>query len=108
MPCFPQLQKHQNIPVIITFFIIFLFLSNASAQDIYINEFLASNSSINQDPDFNEYSDWLELFNAGEQDATLDGFYLTDDLDDSTKWRDRKSTRLNSSHTDISRMPSSA
>ena len=23
-------------------------------------------------------------------------------------WRDRKSTRLNSSHTDISRMPSSA
>ncbi|NIA30211.1 MAG: hypothetical protein GWP06_09905 [Actinobacteria bacterium] len=87
MPCFSQLQKHHNIPVIITFFIIFFFLSNTRAQDIYINEFLASNSSINQDPDFNEYSDWLELFNAGEQDATLDGFYLTDDLDDSTKWR---------------------
>ena len=29
-------------------------------------------------------------------------------LEDALKTRDRKSTRLNSSHTDISRMPSSA
>ena len=29
-------------------------------------------------------------------------------LSQSTVWQDRKSTRLNSSHTDISRMPSSA
>ena len=29
-------------------------------------------------------------------------------LNDATDERDRKSTRLNSSHTDISRMPSSA
>ena len=34
---------------------------------------------------------------------------LTDVINKSLKWiRDRKSTRLNSSHTDISRMPSSA
>ena len=40
-------------------------------------------------------------------EATVDR-WLQDDVIDIDAHRDRKSTRLNSSHTDISRMPSSA
>jgi len=33
--------------------------TNPVVSQVYINEFLASNSSVNTDPDFNEYSDWI-------------------------------------------------
>ena len=36
------------------------------------------------------------------------GFYFITFIDDYTRYRDRKSTRLNSSHESVSRMPSSA
>ena len=42
--------------------------------------------------------DWVEVIPKVEEEAVL----VTSEV------RDRKSTRLNSSHTDISRMPSSA
>ena len=86
MLCFPLMRKYHIIPVIVSF-ILFIFLSMATAQKIVINEFLASNSSVNQDPDFSEYSDWIELFNTSENDVALEGYFLTDDLDDSSKWR---------------------
>ena len=53
------------------------------AQELYINEFLAFNSTINQDPDYGGYSDWIEVYNAG---VDLEGYYLTDDLENTTKW----------------------
>ena len=44
-------------------------------------------------------SAWLEAFNSGDR-ARLDDYFK--------KYEDRKSTRLNSSHDELSRMPSSA
>jgi hypothetical protein len=64
----------------------FILQSSVSGQ-IYINEFLASNSTINQDPDFNEYSDWIELYNAGSSSVNLNGYYLTDNIDNPDKWK---------------------
>ncbi len=55
--------------------------------EIVINEFLASNSSINIDSDFNSYSDWLELYNPNSTNVDLSNWYLTDNLSDSTKWQ---------------------
>ena len=46
------------------------------------------------------------LFGGSDKDDKTDIQYLGKDPD--TGEKDRKSTRLNSSHTDISRMPSSA
>jgi len=68
--------------------VIFLFTVNSqiSAQ-VYINEFLASNSSINVDPDFNEYSDWFELYNSNSSSFDLGGFFLTDDLSNPSKYQ---------------------
>ena len=57
-----------------------LMAGNEAKGQILINEFLASNATINQDPDFYEYADWIELYNAGISNINLNGYYLTDDL----------------------------
>lgn len=55
------------------------------SADPIINEFLASNDGIIQDED-GDFSDFVELYNQGDQLANLAGWYLTDDADDLTKW----------------------
>lgn len=56
------------------------------SQGVVINEFLASNSSINIDPDFQTYSDWIELYNPHTDTLDLSGYFLTDNLNDLEKW----------------------
>src|SRR5262245_39476021 len=51
-----------------------------------ISEFMASNSSAVLDED-NDYSDWLEIYNPCLPSVNLDGWYLTDDAANLTKWR---------------------
>lgn len=53
---------------------------------LVINEFMASNSSTIRDPQ-GQYDDWIELYNAGPESLNAAGMYLTDDLDQPTKWR---------------------
>ena len=53
---------------------------------VVLNEVLASNHSIAADPDFNDYGDWVELYNPGNLSADLSGFTLTDDFDQPSKW----------------------
>ena len=47
---------------------------------ITINEVLASNNSINTDPDYGSNADWIELYNAGQTDVNLGGWAVTDNL----------------------------
>ncbi|MFT6865613.1 MAG: hypothetical protein ACJA08_000436 [Cyclobacteriaceae bacterium] len=63
-----------------------LLLSKLNGQ-LYINEFLASNATTNADPDYAEYSDWFELYNAGATAVNLKGYYLTDNLGKPDKWK---------------------
>ena len=51
-----------------------------------INEFLASNDAFNVD-EAGEFDDWLELFNPADQAIDLSGLYLTDDLENLTRWQ---------------------
>jgi hypothetical protein len=67
--------------------IFFICASGLFAQDILINEILASNASINSDPDYGVFSDWIEIYNAGDQAVELDGYFLTDDATNWQKWR---------------------
>ena len=75
--------------IIIAFSLFFVAnLSAQSSKNILINEFLASNVSVDADiVDFDDYSDWIELYNAGEVDADLSGYYLTDDPDNPFRWK---------------------
>jgi hypothetical protein len=71
--------------------IVILLCSNLSAQQhphILINEFLASNVTIDADIyDFDDYSDWIELYNAENVAVDISGFFLTDDLDNPSRWK---------------------
>jgi len=55
---------------------------------LVINEFMASNSSGSDvnDPQ-GDYDDWIEIYNAGDTAINIAGMYLTDDLDEPTKWQ---------------------
>ncbi|HYW94363.1 MAG TPA: CotH kinase family protein [Bacteroidales bacterium] len=54
---------------------------------IVINEFQASNSGSIQDPLFNDYSDWIELYNGNSSPADVSGYFLTDDLHHPSNWQ---------------------
>ncbi len=62
-----------------------LMASAAVNADVVITEFMASNFDALQDDDC-EYSDWIELFNFGSSATDLNGWSLTDDPSDLTKW----------------------
>lgn len=55
------------------------------AADVVISELLASNSEGLRDED-GDPSDWVELWNRGDEAADLDGWYLTDDDNELDKW----------------------
>ncbi|HRS09482.1 MAG TPA: lamin tail domain-containing protein [Sedimentisphaerales bacterium] len=55
-------------------------------SDVCINEIMAANDLAVRDPQ-GGYDDWIELFNPADVPAGIGGLYLTDDLDDPTKWR---------------------
>ena len=61
--------------------------SDMAFGQIMVNEFVASNSSVIEDPDFHNSSDWLELYNTGNTAVNLRGFYVTDNLNNPTKWK---------------------
>ena len=60
-------------------------LQPASGQ-VIINELVASNSMLVDEPDFGSSSDVVELFNADSSDIDLSGWHLTDNFNDTTKW----------------------
>jgi hypothetical protein len=66
--------------------LIFLCGGRAGGQ-ILISEFQALNTTTVRDPDFQSYSDWLELYNSGPADTDMSGYWLTDDLLQPDKWK---------------------
>lgn len=56
-----------------------------SASDVYITEFMADNVSTLADED-GDFSDWIEVHNAGNDPVDITGWHLTDNATDPTKW----------------------
>lgn len=73
----------QRLSLTLIFFVGFTL---SQTPNIIINEFLTSNAHINYDPDYKNYSDWFELYNNENYPINLNGYYLTDDLTNPTKW----------------------
>lgn len=59
--------------------------SNPILGDLVINEFMASNDITIADQD-GEFDDWVELYNNGSESISLDGYFLSDNPDNLTKW----------------------
>lgn len=53
--------------------------------DIHLNEVMASNKNVVTDED-EDFSDWIEIYNQGEETLSLNGFGLSDDALDPFKW----------------------
>lgn len=66
-------------------FILLLGIANLPAQNVVINELMSLNATTIADED-GDYSDWIELFNSGNNAIDLDGFGLSDDTDEPLKW----------------------
>lgn len=75
----------------LNFFLAVLLISSVYGQQkprIYINEFLASNVSVNADiVDFDDYSDWIELYNDEETSINIGGWFISDDKDEPARYR---------------------
>ncbi len=55
------------------------------APEVLVNEFMASNASTVADAT-GAYPDWLELYNVTDTDVDLEGWTLTDDLEELDKF----------------------
>lgn len=55
-------------------------------NEITINELMCANTTSIKD-NFNEYEDWIEIYNPQDTSINLTGKYLTDKKDNLTKWQ---------------------
>ncbi|HJX72376.1 MAG TPA: lamin tail domain-containing protein, partial [Bacteroidales bacterium] len=74
-----------HIRVIICFISVIIFSVRLYPQDVVINEIMPLNGSTLADMD-GEYSDWIELYNAGDLAVDLSGYGLTDNVMLPFKW----------------------
>ncbi|HHS96167.1 MAG TPA: hypothetical protein ENJ45_06210, partial [Phaeodactylibacter sp.] len=54
-------------------------------QNLFINEIAASGTTYADEAQ--ECDDWIELYNAGTEAVSIGGLFLTDDLDNRSKWQ---------------------
>lgn len=59
--------------------------SASPAPGVFISEFMADNDRTLNDED-GESTDWIEIFNSGSTPASLNGWFLTDDASNLSKW----------------------
>ena len=78
--------NHKLSKVVLLIFLLSGLYVNGRCQ-LVINEFMASNSSVISDPEFHNFSDWIELYNSGNSDINLNGYYITDNLNRPDKWK---------------------
>ncbi|MFK8037233.1 MAG: CotH kinase family protein [Crocinitomicaceae bacterium] len=55
------------------------------SQNLVINEVMSSNSTSIFDED-GDFVDWIELYNNSNSAIDLEGYYLSDELDETQKW----------------------
>ncbi len=68
-------------------FLAFIAWFSISAQaQILINEYSASNLSTIEDDNM-KYEDWIELYNTTDSTINLQGYYLSDDVDNPKLWQ---------------------
>jgi len=65
-----------------------------AAPTVVINEVLVGNASINLDPDYTNYSSWIELYNPGSTIVDLSNHYLTNNMGIPNLWKIPKNTKI--------------
>ena len=65
--------------------IIFSLICQAASAQIFINEVCSDNESIIADEE-GDYEDWIELYNGGNSEVNLEGYFLSDNEQQLDKW----------------------
>lgn len=55
--------------------------------DVWINEWMARNTSTKTDPADGDFEDWIELYNPGTSAVDLSGYWLTDNVTNHTQFK---------------------
>ena len=77
-----------KLSVLSTLLFLISFPFGIIAQDLLINEFMASNVALAPEiVDYDDYSDWIEIYNNTLETINLSGYGITDDLEDPEKWK---------------------
>ena len=61
-------------------------LSSPLYSQVVLNEIVSKNESVLVD-DFQNYSDWIELYNTAMDSVLLSAYFLSDDINDPFKWQ---------------------
>ncbi len=70
----------------LNYILVLLFLSSY-AYALELSEVLVANTHTNLDPQYNEFSSWIELYNESAQTVHVGGYYLSDDSNNPKKWK---------------------
>ena len=68
------------------FLLLITFVSLSVNSQLVVNEYSAANYDSYQD-NYNEYEDWLEVYNPTAIAIDISGYYLSDKLSNPTKWQ---------------------
>lgn len=68
-------------------FNLLLTISASSFSQVVINEVLADNGSYVFDPETEDYPDFIELYNAGDEAVDISSYSITDDIENADKWK---------------------
>lgn len=90
-----KLKIKSSLVIIVFFILLIVFaliinngnfnIEKSSSSNLYINEILAINKNIIKDS-YNEYNDYIEIYNANNYDINLSGYFLSDELMSNKKW----------------------
>lgn len=86
------MMKNDQIPLARHFFklsgiglILFILITRASFSQVVINEVCSNNGDILNDS-YGDFTDWIEILNAGPDTVDLSDYCLSDEGDDLGKW----------------------
>ena len=87
LPKLKTLVPHLNTRLILILACLMTCVGNSlqAADNLLISEVMANNESTFKD-DFGQFSDWIEIHNPGLETVDLNGYFLTDDASNLTKW----------------------
>jgi hypothetical protein len=67
--------------------VLFLFVASTASAQVVLNEICPANADIIYDPNFFNYSPWIELYNSSSSSVNIAGYYISDDENNPLKWR---------------------
>lgn len=63
----------------------YIYIPPAAIGNLSITELMALNESTITDEN-NQYEDWIEVFNSGNEPVNLQGYHITDNINNLSKW----------------------